>query len=102
MTTPETTPPRRLRWGARLGWLLVVGSIALAIMAGPSQSENQLVEKSLYFVLAFAFGVGLIVAARNFRDAPTWTQAASGAVILGLVFMAVAAAGRAYFFARFW
>jgi hypothetical protein len=46
-----------------LGWLAVVGSIAISAMAGPHMSESELVHYSLYVVLVFGFGLGLALGA---------------------------------------
>ena len=93
-----TTPCPRIRWAARLGWLLVVGPLVVALTAtNGSMSEQQLIDASLYVVLPFAFGIGMLVASRKFHDVPT--GAAVGVMMLGTIFAAVAMAARWFFFA---
>ncbi len=96
------TSPRPLRWAGRIGWILVVGSIALAAMAGTgSMSETEMVNNSLYIALTFGFGAGMIIGSRTFSDAPTTRQAWSGALILGACGAAVAAIIRWYILVKF-
>ncbi len=96
-----TQAPSPLRWAARIGWLLVVGSILLVGMAGSgSMSETQLVENSLYVVLAFGFGVGMIIGSSKYSDAPT-AQAWQGALVLGACVAAGVAVIRWYVLVKF-
>jgi hypothetical protein len=97
-----TKPPSSLRWAARIGWLLVVGSILLVGMAGSgSMSETQLVENSLYVVLAFGFGVGMIAGAGKYKDVPAAPQAWMGTLILGASVAAGVAVIRWYILVKF-
>jgi 1,4-dihydroxy-2-naphthoate octaprenyltransferase len=100
MSSPQAAR-RPLRWASRLGWLLVVGCLGLAIVAATgANSEQQLIDASLYVVLPLGFGIGMIIASRRFRDVPTAAQAAAGVLLLGAIFAAIAAFARWYFFLK--
>jgi hypothetical protein len=82
------------RWPVRLGWLLVLGSIGISLAAATGQaSEKELVAASLYVVLVFAFGVGMIIGA--------WREGRSGSSprdcwVMGLIVGACLAGAAAY------
>ncbi len=84
-----------LVWLGRLGWLLVIGSMVLSVIAGAtgSMSETELVENSLYVVIAFGFGVGLVVGARS-QSTATGSDAGR---VFGVLIMALAVAFGASF-----
>jgi hypothetical protein len=89
-----------VRWLKLLGWLLVVGSLGFAAALGTGAAkESELVEVSLYLVLAFGFGVGLLLGVRLAGDRP---RDALGAIVLGAMISGVAVLGRWYFFKHFW
>jgi len=96
------TAPSPLRWAARIGWLLVVGSIlVIGMAASGSMSETQLVQNSLYVVLAFGFGVGMIAGARKYRDITPAPQAWMGVLILGACIAAAVSVIRWYILVKF-
>jgi hypothetical protein len=93
---------KALVWLGRLGWLLVVGSIALSLAATTgSMSETEMIDNSLYVVLALGFGAGLVVGARSQRTA-TGPDAGrvAGAVIMALALAGAAAFSRWYFLVK--
>ena len=97
--TDDVVMVTSLRWAGRIGWLLVIGSLALVAMAGTgSMSEGEMVANSLYIALAFGFGAGMIIGSRRFIDAP---KAWSGALTLGACGAAVVALIRWYILVKF-
>lgn len=94
---------KALVWLGRLGWLLVLGSMAIAVIAGVSGtlSETELVENSLWVVLAFGFGVGLVVGARA-QSTATGSRAGRifGALVMALAVTFGASFARWYFLVK--
>ena len=91
------------RWPVRLGWLLVVGSIAISAAAATGTArESQLVAASLYVILAFAAGIGLIIGAwRGGAWKGSARDAWANGLIVGALCAAAAAYGRYYYLEHF-
>jgi hypothetical protein len=81
---------KALVWLGRVGWLLVIGSMALSVIAAAtgSMSETEMIDNSLWVVLAFGFGVGLVVGARS-QSTATGSDAGR---VAGTLIMALAVA----------
>ena len=89
------------RWAKIVGWLLIIGAVGLSLASlTGSMSEREMIEMSLYPVLAFGFGIGLLVGARWMRDVADPSRAPIGVLLAGLIGAGVAAFGRWYFFVK--
>lgn len=86
------------RWPVRLGWLPVIGSVGISVIAATGNaSEGQLVDASLYVVIAFAAGVGLILGAWRGGKSGSVRDAWMTGMIVAMMCAAAAAYGRSYF-----
>lgn len=95
--------PHPLRWAKVLGWLILLACAVVGIgAANGAASERQLVAASLYFVMAFGFAVGLLIAARIGRDDQSSAfNRYSAAAFVGAIGAGVAAFARRYYLRHF-
>lgn len=92
-------PKRRFPWIRRVGWLLVLAPVILALLSlTGSMSERKMVELSVFPIAVIGFGLGLLVSSRWVGPNEGLVRAVSGCCVTALLGSAAALFLRWFFF----